>query len=266
MKVGDLFSGIGGFSLGLNWAGFETSWFVESSEFCQKVLEKHTPIYDDIQSFIRLSKGVKIDSPDIITGGPPCQPFSRAGERKGEKDDRDLWSEMLEVVKTHRPDWVIYENVDGAVDMVVDLVIHDLESAGYSTQPFIIPACSLGAFHRRDRTFIIASLSNSKTKRLERPDSTWKTRSKRRSVQLSRRHSKSAKRGVGGGADGISERLEQSSHLNELKQGPTVHHKGKSADHIERLKALGNAVLPQIPFVIGTLIKNIENKEKSNER
>ncbi len=154
LKHLDLFSGIGGFALGLKWAGgFETVGFCEIDPYCQKVLHKNfpeVPIYDDIRTLEHDG------SVDIITGGYPCQPFSMAGKRKGAEDDRHLWPAMFDLIKKHRPTWVIGENVAGHINMGLDDVLADLESEGYGTRTFIIPACAVDAKHRRDRVWIVA--------------------------------------------------------------------------------------------------------------
>lgn len=156
MKVLDLFSGIGGFSLAAHWAGFETAAFCEQDKFCQKVLAKNfpgVPIFDDIKTL----KGDQFNgSIDIVCGGFPCQPWSTAGKRRGAEDDRHLWPEMLRVVREARPRWVIGENVAGIIRMGLDAVLADLEAEGYTCQSFVIPACGVGAQHRRDRVWIVA--------------------------------------------------------------------------------------------------------------
>lgn len=149
LKVLDLFSGIGGFSLGLErTGGFETVAFCEIEEFPQKVLKKHwptVPIYDDVRT-------LKHDgSVDVITGGYPCQPFSLAGKREGKEDDRHLWPAMFDLIKTHRPSWIIGENVAGHISMGLDDVLADLESEDYAVRTFVIPAVAVDAKHRRDR-------------------------------------------------------------------------------------------------------------------
>jgi DNA (cytosine-5)-methyltransferase 1 len=156
MRVLDLFSGIGGFSLGLERAGMETVAFCEIDPYCRRVLAKHwpyVPIYDDVRTLDATGLG-RID---VVCGGYPCQPFSQAGKRLGEQDDRHLWPAMREVIKTVRPAWVIGENVAGHVSMGLDQVLSDLESEGYTTRPFVIPACAVDAPHRRDRVWIVAS-------------------------------------------------------------------------------------------------------------
>ena len=157
----DLFSGIGGFSLGLEATGaFETVAFCDYDQYCQKVLRKHWPwvtIYDDVKELNseRLSANGHTEV-DIITGGYPCQPFSIAGRQKGEQDPRHVWPEMFRLVKELRPTWVIGENVSGHIKLGLDTVLENLESEGYATRAFSISASSIGSNHQRERVWIIA--------------------------------------------------------------------------------------------------------------
>lgn len=176
-----LFTGIGGIDLAAEWAGFTTIGQCEWADYPTKVLEKHwpdVPRWRDIrevtaESFYKKTGNKTIT---IITGGFPCQPFSTAGNRKGDKDDRYLWPEMLRVISQLKPTWVIGENVSGIVsmaqsdcriemenetvickesEMVLETIRKDFERIGYESQPILIPACSVGARHRRDRVFIL---------------------------------------------------------------------------------------------------------------
>ena len=157
----DLFSGIGGFSLGLEaTGGFETKAFCDIEEYPRQVLQKHWPHvkqYKDIKelTYERL-KADGINSIDIITGGYPCQPFSVAGKQKGVEDKRHLWPEYFRLIKECRPTWVIGENVSGHIKLGLDSVIEDLESENYSVRPFSISASSVGANHQRERIWIVA--------------------------------------------------------------------------------------------------------------
>jgi DNA (cytosine-5)-methyltransferase 1 len=175
LKLLDLFSGIGGFSLGLESTGFfETIAFVEKDKFCRKVLKKNfnnIPIEEDIRNV----KGSNYAA-DVITSGFPCQPFSVAGKRKGTDDDRYLWDETIRVVAECKPSWFIGENVEGLININNGLVLRqvqtDLEDQGFQVQCIIVPAAGIGAFHQRKRIWIIgfnATNSNisSKTKRRE---------------------------------------------------------------------------------------------------
>jgi DNA (cytosine-5)-methyltransferase 1 len=159
LRTLDLFSGIGGFSLGLESTGFfETIGFVEKDKFCQKVLKKHWSNIN-IEEDIRNVKGEKYQA-DVVTGGFPCQPFSVAGKRKSTADDRYLWDEMLRVIRETKPSWIIAENVEGIVNinegMVLRQVLNDLENEGFKSQCIIIPASGIGAWHQRKRIWIMA--------------------------------------------------------------------------------------------------------------
>jgi len=161
IKILDVCSGIGGFSLGLEaTGGFDTVAFCEYDEFCRKVLNKHwpdVPIYEDLKE-IGNEPTRLIQEFDLICGGVPCQPFSVAGKKKGKEDDRHLWPYMFKIIKHKKPTWVIVENVGGFVNVALDDVCLDLETEGYATQSFIIPACGVEAPHRRDRIWILGKL------------------------------------------------------------------------------------------------------------
>jgi DNA-cytosine methyltransferase len=158
LKVLDLFSGIGGFSLGLHSTGiFDTIKFVEFDEFCQKVLKKNYPNIP-IEGDIKNVKGKEFEA-DIVVGGFPCQPFSVAGKQKGRDDNRYLWPEMFRLIKEIKPEFVIGENVQGLVNlqngMVLRQVQDDLEGEGFEVQCFLIPASGIGAWHQRFRVWIV---------------------------------------------------------------------------------------------------------------
>jgi DNA (cytosine-5)-methyltransferase 1 len=158
LKVLDLFSGIGGFSLGLHSTDiFDTVKFVEFDEFCQKVLKKNFPNIP-IEGDIKNVKGKEFEA-DIIVGGFPCQPFSVAGKQKGRDDNRYLWPEMFRLIKEIKPEFVIGENVQGLVNlqngMVLRQVQDDLEGEGFEVQCFLIPASGIGAWHQRFRVWIV---------------------------------------------------------------------------------------------------------------
>ena len=189
LNVLDLFSGIGGFSVGLERTGnFETVAFCEIDKYCKLLLQKHwkgVKIYDDVKKITK--EGLKadgIESPDVITGGVPCQPFSVAGKQKGTSDDRHLWPEMFRIIKAFKSRFVIVENVRGLINIqdgvVFETVCTDLESEGYEVQPFIIPAAGVGAPHRRERVWIIAireeSMVNTDDVRFEQHNETKKER------------------------------------------------------------------------------------------
>ena len=168
MKLLDLFSGIGGFSLGAEYNNIKTVGFVEKDAYCQKVLRKHwpnTPIIGDIRDV----KKDTFESVDIVSGGFPCQPFSVAGKRRGTDDDRYLWDETIRVVSLYKPRWFVGENVEGIVNIQNGLVLRqvqdDLEKEGFEVQCGIIPASGIGAWHQRKRVWIIAHSNSNRESR-----------------------------------------------------------------------------------------------------
>jgi DNA (cytosine-5)-methyltransferase 1 len=155
MKLLDLFSGIGGFSLAASSLGIETVAFCEIDSFCKKVLNKNFPNVPVFSDICKLKRSDIDGTVDIITGGYPCQPFSVAGSQKGKEDQRYLWPEMFRIIKEFRPTWVIGENVGGHIKLGLDTVLEDLESEGYTTRAFSISASSIGAKHQRERVWIV---------------------------------------------------------------------------------------------------------------
>lgn len=160
MTHGSSFSGIGGFDLAAEWVGWQNLFNCEIDPFCQTVLKHHFPDaeqFTDIRTadFARYKGRI-----DVFTGGFPCQSFSVAGKRKGTEDDRYLWPEMLGVIRVVRPRWVVGENVYGIVSwsdgLVFEQVCADLEAEGYEVQPYVLPACGVGAPHQRYRTWFVA--------------------------------------------------------------------------------------------------------------
>ena len=141
--------------------------FCERDKYCQKILKQHwtgAPCVSDIRSM----NGNEYTDIDVLTGGFPCQPFSVAGKQKGKDDNRFLWPEMLRVITEVKPRWVIGENVAGIIKMELDNVLTSLENVGYEVQAFIIPAVSVDAKHRRDRVWIVGnSISNGCSDRCE---------------------------------------------------------------------------------------------------
>lgn len=162
MTHASLFSGIGGFDLAAEWAGWTNAFNCEIDPFCRRILKYHFPNAEQYADIRTTDFTIWRGRIDVLTGGFPCQPFSLAGKRKGTEDERYLWPEMLRVVRTVRPRWIVGENVFGIVNwsegVVFEQVCSDLETAGYAVQPYIIPACGVGAPHRRDRCWFVGHL------------------------------------------------------------------------------------------------------------
>jgi DNA (cytosine-5)-methyltransferase 1 len=236
LTVLDLFSGIGGFSLGLERCGFKTIGFVEQDEYCRRVLAKNFPgvtIFEDVRTFDADGFGTV----DVITGGPPCQPFSVAGEQRGADDDRDLWPEMHRIVAALKPRWAIVENVRGFVSdpLGLDRCISDLEESGYAVQPFVLPALGLDARHIRYRAIVIAhNLSNAQL------------------FGLSQRHRLRTRRQETDPTASTSFRWPAEPGMDRVAHGVP--------NRMDRTKSLGNAVIPQLIEVIGNHIMEIERE------
>jgi len=156
----DLCSGIGGWGLAFRELGINTIAFCEIEKYPQRVLKKNfpgIPIFNDLTelTYEKIKKRTGIGRIDILTCSYPCQPFSVAGKRKGESDARHLWTDAFRLVKECQPSWFIGENVSGHIELGLDSVLKDLETEGYDTRTFIVPASTIGAWHRRERIWII---------------------------------------------------------------------------------------------------------------
>ena len=269
LTVGSLFSGIGGLDLGLERAGMKVIWQSEIDPYATRVLAKHWPEVPNHGDIKRIDWR-NIVRPDVICGGYPCQPFSNAGKRLGEADERHLWPYVREAISQLRPRYAILENVRGHLSMGATTVIGELAAIGYDAEWRIISAASVGANHRRDRIFIVAYPTG-----IQRDE---------------RQHGHNARSGESfgvqspsgrGGSDvayptgsagrdteshGLATVFGQAAKLGkqsgfgracrdwwEIEPGM-----GRVADgvpdRVDRLKGLGNAVVPQVAEVVGRLI------------
>jgi len=278
VNVLDLFSGIGGFSLGLESTGFfKTIAFVEKDNFCQKVLQKNFPNIP-IEDEVRNVKGERFKA-DVITGGFPCQPFSVAGKRRGTEDDRYLWDETIRIISEQKPKWFIGENVEGIINIQDGLVfrqIHDdLESEGFEVQSLIIPASGIGAWHQRKRVWIIANSNNNGSYRQKRNETIKSSNQSKEWLfvgddkDISNSNSKRFQR------RSISTNMEEKQRSitsknsfekqqtwwqtqSELCGVPNGVSYELDKDRTNRVKALGNSIVPQIAREIGKAIIEAE--------
>ncbi len=274
LKVLDLFSGIGGFSLGLErTGGFETVAFCEMDAFCTKILNKHwtnVPIFNDVRTITDEFKG----SVDLICGGFPCQPFSVAGNKKGKEDDRYLWPAMLNCIKVYRPSWVIGENVTGIIKMALDEAISSLEAEGYSVRTFVIPACATNAPHKRDRVWIVAySYSEGKQSNFEHVIKSCEKKQGKLGRGCRKEHifphsTSQRSQGQGQSEQSLYSKTNRKREANNAfcfginNQWAVEPDVGRVAhgvpDRVDRLKSLGNAVVPQVVAQIGHAILTAE--------
>jgi DNA (cytosine-5)-methyltransferase 1 len=239
MTHGSLFSGIGGFDLAAEWMGWENLFHCEWNDFGKKVLNYYWP---DAESFTDITKTdftKYANRIDVLTGGFPCQPYSMAGKRLGKEDDRHLWPEMLRAIREIKPSWVVGENVYGLVNWNGGLVFHevqtDLEAEGYEVWPYVLPAVSVNAPHRRDRVWFVA---NTKSIGFQRTMANRKMVRQKRftlSPEWDLWYEKPASSGLCFGDDGLSDRLDFITFSKWRK---------------ESIKAGGNAIVPQLVLQI----------------
>ena len=288
----DVCSGIGGFALGFRWAALsEPVAFCEIDPYCQKVLAKNfpnIPIFNDVKELVndRPESTRTIPDHDILTSGYPCQPFSVAGQRRGEEDERNIWRFVFEIVKRKHPTWCVFENVYGHIAMGLDQVLHDMESEGYTTQTFVVPACGLNAPHKRDRLWLVCNLADTKSEGLQGLD--------KRSSTISTERDEVTDIGTKGSRDknvanskcmgresrtSVREELaREESHgkFNNRSTNGSAQERARSwwdvepnvgrvaygiPSRVDRLRGLGNAIVPQIAMQIGLSIKEAMNDD-----
>ena len=320
MRHVDLCSGIGGFALGFQWAGLSKPvLFCDIEAWSRQVLDKHwpdVPIAEDVKELSSDPERLVPDC-DILTAGYPCQPFSVAGQQRGEEDDRHIWPEIFTIVQAKRPAWCVFENVSGHISLGLDQVLSDLESKGYAVQPFVVPACAVDAPHRRDRVWIIAAHADSNGEpndtinaksgcwELGQPTSNDPDSDSQRShraeqhqqrggeptdrqerelgsvCEVLARRGDAAERPAADVADADSQRgcsgdaQRQDAKTARQSPGCQRHDAGRVAAwlpeppvgrvangiprRVDRLKGLGNAIVPQIAMQIGLTIKAVEH-------
>ena len=280
MRHGSLFSGIGGFDLAAQWMGWENVFQVENDKFCTKILEKNFPNvkrYGDIREFDGTQYRGLIN---IISGGFPCQPFSHAGKRKGKEDDRYLWPEMLRVIREIKPAFILGENVGGLISMengkTLDRILFDLGNEGYTTEQFIIPACATGAWHRRDRIWIVANSNGSGGTRIPTNETNRCCGNNgRKDAKILQDVSNSNGKGLQRwdckelsecGKQRIIRERNSQSNRPDWQSEPSV---GRVAhgipNRVDRLKGLGNAIVPQVAYELFKAIEQYEITQRTEQ-
>lgn len=289
MRHVDLCSGIGGFALGFEWAGLSTPvMFCDIEEWCRNILKKHwtnVPIKSDVKELANDPDNLVPDC-DILTAGYPCQPFSQAGNRKGKEDPRHIWPHIRKIVASKRPSWVVFENVYGHISLGLDAVLLDLETEGYSTRTFIVPASGIGALHKRDRVWIVGYTEDhgwdgrpspvgregSQDKQDESRPEVW-GESSGPSTDVADSDNQRPQGRLSGWQDterqsvvghtGCSSSTHRQPTKNWWTTEPNV---GRVANgipkRVDRLKGLGNAIVPQIAQQIAESIKVVENAKR----
>ena len=237
-----LFSGIGGLDLAFEWAGGQVAAMCEIQPYCQKILRKHwpdVPLFEDIKEL----KGSDVGAVDVIYGGFPCQPFSVAGLQRGKDDARYLWPEFSRLVGEIKPRWIVAENVPGILRIAADDVCSDLERQGYAVGVWDFEAAAVGAKHRRERVFFVA---HSDSPRLPRPHGQGEVGTALPERQFCE---------FGRPGDSSDERFKYDAWESEPRMDRMVN---GIPNRVDRLRALGNAVVPQQVYPIFKAIMEAE--------
>jgi DNA (cytosine-5)-methyltransferase 1 len=270
LTVGSLFSGIGGLDLGLERAGLKVIWQSEIDPYCNKVLKKHWPEVPNYGN-IKQIDWQTIPRPDVICGGYPCQPFSTAGKRRGTDDPRHLWPWVRTAISELQPRYAILENVRGHLSMGGLQVIGELAEVGYDAEWRVVSAAGLGAPHRRDRIIIVA-YPNDTRKRApggnlerqgaesgsERDDALYEFGGRGANLadpNSGRREQCQPETKPLSWTSGSGKRDYADWWQVEPNVGRVVN--GVSA-RVDRLRGLGNAVVPQVAEYIGSLVMAAE--------
>ena len=245
LKVLDLFSGIGGFSLGLERAGMRTVAFCEIEPYCRAVLRKHwpeVPIYEDVRNLTAAQLAADGISVDVICGGFPCQDVSAVGARRGiDAEASGLWRELFRLVCEIRPRFAIVENTVGLFDRGFDRVLGDLAEIGFDAEWSVFSACAFGAPHARERVFLLAYAHE------QRQETRWRAGNDNGSAMAGRgEYSEYIHQ-----ASIFARRAGRKAFADEPQLGRVAH---GIPHRVDRNAAIGNAIFPAIPELIGRAI------------
>ena len=266
LTVGSLFSGIGGIDLGLERAGMTVKWHSEIDPYACRVLKKHWPTVLNLGN-IKEINWKEVERVDLIAGGYPCQPFSTAGKRQGEKDERHLWPYFLRAIGELRPRYAFLENVRGHLSMGFDRVLGDLAEVGYDAEWQIVSAASVGAPHRRDRIICVAYPSELFS---DGGDNNARVGMESETVP---------ELGNSGGSTDVAYPNHGGHVYAQIKKQPNIGRRSKGIkrlqweaepdvgrvahgvpSRVDRLRGLGNAVVPQVAEYVGRLIMEAHNE------
>jgi DNA (cytosine-5)-methyltransferase 1 len=297
---GSLFSGIGGFDLAAEWMGWNNEFHCEWMPFPRKVLNHYWPNSISYEDITKTDFTIHRGSIDILTGGFPCQPYSSAGKRLGKEDERHLWPHMLRAISEINPTYVLGENVRGLTNwnggVVFEEVCTDLENQGYEVQPILLPACAVGAPHRRDRVWFVATNSDSILQHECECDN--EEQSSERGINAFNDINENVRQGntANTNSNGLEGRI--SSDINRKKQGEgeydekclSVYGHGIQFERFptqspicsgddglpteldgitfskwrqESIKGYGNAIVPQVAYEIFKVIAEMDAREKA---
>ena len=278
LTVGSLFSGIGGFDLGLEKAGLKVIWQSEIEPYSCSVLKKHWPDVPNIGDITKVDWKT-IERPNILCGGYPCQPFSTAGFRKGNNDPRHLWPEFRKAIRFLQPDYAIMENVRGHLSLGFKEVLKDLADIGYDAEWQVIPASAVGAPHKRERLIIVAYPKGKqrdggghlKDSRATQKRKTVQKQTRRSSGSLADTTSSNGRDTQPQSVVASSKQTTKPREQNRSKRPKIYRWKsepkvGRVADgvpfRVDRLKGLGNAIVPQVAQMIGERILSAHESQQ----
>jgi len=285
VTFGSLFAGIGGFDLGLERAGMQCAWQVEIDSWCRKILSKHWPAVPRFED-VRECGVDNLSYVDLICGGFPCQGISSAGKRKGLEDERSgLWSEFSRIVCELRPRFVLVENVAALRIRGLDVVLSDLAASGYDAEWDCIPASAVGAPHRRDRIWVVAHAEGERAggesdNVCETDGRSWAPLSGepqrtggmaysnepsqgRLPKRMEKKHSSTSQSGKN---EALLERCRSTWGAKQWAVEPGIRRVAHGVPRrVDRLRGLGNAVVPQVVEFIGRRIMNKITFEKGEK-
>lgn len=287
MTVGDVFAGIGGLSLGLERAGFDVRWQIECDDYATAILERHWP-HVPRRRDVRLADAATLEWVDCIAGGFPCTDISTAGRGAGLAGRQSgLWYEYARLVHTLRPRWVCIENVPALRTRGADVILRDLDTAGYTCWPVVVGARHVGAPHRRDRVFLLGRLADAQCHGLEGADAARATPAaaeRGRRVLLAHGHDEGqgSERTAPRTAGALRDELDRCREWRRWPAGPgAAQHEWEAPRTLESrvgrathglsarlagrrrrnaLTALGNAVVPQVAELIGRAVLAVERE------